>query len=80
MGTLIPNLLSNFKYFRLLLKIWVYFQAYKNLYPPKRWEKIRKIINFLNEKKGSVSEKKIGSDTNTEIVPWFRLYTNENRN
>ena len=29
--------------FRLFLKIWVYFQAYKSLYPPKKREKMRKL-------------------------------------
>ena len=46
---------------RLFLKIWVYFPAHKNLYPPKKWKNIV-----------SVSEKKrFGS--NTDIGPWFRL-------
>ena len=29
--------------FELFLKIWVYFQAYLNLYPLKKWVKMRKI-------------------------------------
>ena len=33
---------------RLFLKIWVYFPAHKNLYPPKKWKNIV-----------SVSEKKV---------------------
>ena len=46
---------------RLFLKIWVYFPAHKNLYPPKKW----KIIVSVSEKK------RFGS--NTDIGPWFRL-------
>jgi hypothetical protein len=40
---------------------------YKNLYPPKKWEKVLKNI----EKK--VSEKKISFNTYTETEPWFLL-------
>ena len=48
---------------RLFLKIWVYFQAHKNLYPPRKWKNIV-----------SVSEiKSFGSNTDTEIEPWFRF-------
>ena len=45
---------------RLFLKIWVYFPAHKNLYPPKKWKK----YSFGFRKKS------FGSDT--EIGPWFR--------
>ena len=34
------------KCFRLFLKIWVYFQAYKNLYPKKEVGNMRKIEIF----------------------------------
>jgi hypothetical protein len=73
---------------RLFLKIWVHFQAFKNLYPPKKWENMRKILNFEKKKlkKISFGKKKIRlryryrnstlvsvPDTDTE----FRSDTNE---
>jgi hypothetical protein len=51
------------------LRIWFCFQAYKNLYSPKKVGKNEKNLN----KKVSVAEKKIGS----EIGPWFRSHTME---
>ena len=63
------------------MKIFVQFQAFKNLYNPKKQENIRKFENFekKKEKKVSVLEKKVsvwekksfGSDNDTEIRPWF---------
>ena len=60
--------------FRLFLKIWVYFQAYKNLYSPKKWEMMTKIKRKkeLKDKKNQFQKKYFGSDTDTEIGPWFR--------
>ena len=57
--------------FRLFLKIWVYFQAFKNSYPQERSRKYEKDLKL----KVLVSEKKIASDTNTEIGLWFRFPT-----
>ena len=56
-------------------KIWVYFQAHRNLYPPKKWESMRFFFekSKKSKKKVSVLEKKSGSDTDTEIGPWFRF-------
>ena len=34
---------------------------------------IKKKLKFFEKKKVSVSEKKIGSDTDTKIGPWFRF-------
>ena len=42
---------------------WVYFQAHKNLYPPKKWKNIVLVLE----------KKSFGSDTDTEIGPWFRF-------
>ena len=56
---------------RLFVKIWVHFQAFKNLYPAKKWENMQKNLNF--EKKFGFGKKKFGSDTDTEIQPWFRF-------
>ena len=53
--------------FRLFLKVWVYFQAFKNSYPQERSGKHEKNLKL----KVLVSEKKISSDT--EIGLWFRF-------
>ena len=52
--------------FKSFLKIWVYFQAYKNLNLPKKWEKKKK---KLKEKVSVQDKKKIGFETDTEIGP-----------
>ena len=52
-----PKLEIFFKYF---WRFGFFFQAFKNFYV---CEKHEKILNFF--------EKKVGSDTNTEIGPWF---------
>ena len=49
------------------MKICVKFQAFKNLYPPKKQKNIRK----LEKKSFASGKKKFGSDTDTEIGPWF---------
>ena len=45
------------------------------MYLPKKWEKMRKIWSLKKKWKKIVSvlEKKIGSNTDTEIGPWFRF-------
>ena len=48
----------------MFLKIWVYFQAYKNCYPPRN----EKYLKF-EKKKNWFQKKKICSDTDTEIEP-----------
>ena len=53
------------------MKIWVYFHAYKNLYSLKKWETSEKFENNLKNKSFGFSKKKISSNTNTEIKPWF---------
>ena len=50
--------------FRLFLKIWVYFQAFKNSYPQDEKNFEIEIFGF---------GKKIGLDTDTEIRLWFRF-------
>ena len=55
-GPLKLNLQPNFKYFQIILKIWVYFQIFKNSYPQEEHEKNLR-LNVL------VSEKKIDSNT-----------------
>ena len=49
------------KKYYLFLKTWVDFQAYKNLYPSKKWENMRKNIKNLKKKNISVSEKKVSA-------------------
>ena len=58
------------KFSILLDCFWrIYFHAYKNLYPPKKWETWEKFEN----KKFGLGKNNFGSDTNTEIESWFRF-------
>ena len=45
-GSIKPNLLPILNIFRLFLKIWVYFQAFKNSYPQERSGKHGKSLNL----------------------------------
>ena len=51
------------------MKIWVYFQAYKNFYVCEKHEKVLK--NFEKKKEFWFRKKNLGFDTDTEIGPWF---------
>ena len=61
-----------FKHFRLFLKICVQFQAFKNLYSPKK-QKYMVIWKFLKKKSFGFRKKLFGSNTDTKIGPWFRF-------
>jgi hypothetical protein len=52
--------------FKLSFKIWVHFEAYKNLHSKRSGENNKK-------KKFWFRKKNFGSETDTEIGPWFRL-------
>ena len=80
------NFFQIFSCFLLIGRIWVlktkfaaksyfFFQiiAYKNLYPKKRSRKHVKNLNFFQMFCFGFGKKKIGSNTDTEIGPWFRF-------